>query len=376
MVCAECGIVIEVDALVDATLDDASSESRSRLWPELGSTQRIPLQSPAPHNRIIHEFVRSIGSHFSLPTNVAEQAIELIDQALQERLINRGRAGRRAAAAAVYLLCRSKATTSSITLSDVASLLGERPSDFYPSLELMRPLVLKLTGSLPPHDPSNFLERIIHRLDIEEDHRRKVLSLASRLCEFAEDCALVEGRRAEALAVAITILSMETKFLVAKKPKDYRAFIKRACAACDQSVDTVTLRLNELKDALCEEAGRLPLLAEAASRATRSNVGALVEDILRQRELAALRMTKTPIAFVRSEQLTEKRKRQIRDARERIASGVVSQKGRALDMEDLVIERLLLHRLPEERIEATTSLAQLYSLEEELFLDRTLEAND
>lgn len=372
IVCAACGIVLEVDALVDNTLED-SLEDRNRLWLELSTSRRVPLQSPVANTRILHDLVRSICSHFSISSGTAGQANELVERALQEKIINRGRVGRRAAAAAVYLLCRSNATTSAITISDLAGLMGERPTDLFQSLTVMRPLVLQMIHGIPTQDPSSFLERIIQRLAIDESHRRDVLQMSLQLCDFADDCALSAGRKAEALAVAIVLLSMESLLLITKKTRDYRRFMRQACVVCEQSLDTVTLRLNELRDALCEEVQHHPLLADVADNVNRSNIGALGGDILRYRALEDTPSTRRPIAFTRSEQIAERRKQQIREALERIDDGHSERKDTAPSIEDLVIERLLLHHVPAYRIEAASSLPQLYSIEEELFLDTRLD---
>lgn len=378
VVCADCGVVLEADPLVDNTI--AEADDRRRLWTELSSSQLVVLTDDAHHrNRILHELIRALAAKFALPETIPLQAIHLVDEAVRSQLVNRGRTGRRAVAILLYLLCRVGEAPVPLTLSRIAGLCGENPTDLFPLLPPLQALMRQVRGSLPNHPrndhPSLHLEPLLSRLGLApEASIQALLPLATGLAQFCEERSLVEGRKVEAIALACIIVAAEAiGVVVPLKPRTQKEFIQHCCQTVDLKSPTVTQRIDEIKEALLQEAQANPLLAESIGcKFKKSSISLLASDILRHRALGASPTSPSvPIAFATSQAKTAARSAQIQRALARIAhpEAVSPEELARLEIDDLIIERLLLHNISPDRIGEASNTGHLCSLEDSIALE-------
>ncbi|PJF18518.1 hypothetical protein PSACC_01642 [Paramicrosporidium saccamoebae] len=369
IVCTECGLVLSQDSLVEGVLKD--DEDRNRLWAELGHTQRVHLKSVSYNSLALHNLVKSICTLLSIPSSVGERTITLLDRAIADKVVNRGRAGRRAAVALLYLLGRGSGTLP-VSISDISQAIGESTVDLFSAISLMRPYTMQILGNNAnvSHDPALFLERQLGSLSnvCNVENTSLVLSVANDLCKLAEDHSLVEGRKCEAISMAALILSFEILNLLQCKSAELKLLIKTSCDAVGVAHDTTTQRINELKDALIEDAKRNPLLQESTSHFKRTKIAIVALDVLKHRRYT-MPGGKAPPSFKKSTERAKGRADQIQMAKQRLSLAIEhGGESKNVMIEDIIIERLLLHNVSEEQIEAATSLKQLFSLEADVFI--------
>lgn len=373
IVCTECGVVIEQDALIESVINER--EDRDHLWTELSHTQRVMIQTPDYSNKVLHELIRSICARFALPTSICERSIELVNKIVASKLVNRGRTGRRAAASVIYLLSRSTEQKYPLLLSDLAALLGELPSVLFSSVSQVKPFVLRVFPNLQnsPFDPSLYVERQVNSIyaAISSNIDRRQLTLASHeLCNISQEHSLVEGRKGEAICLAAIIVSLESEgMFMGQKPRDLKAKMKQICKIAEISDDTVFLRINELKDALIKEAQSVPLLRDQQELLKKDKIACSINDIIRHRQYTGATVHTAPPAFVASSERRQDRLQQISKAQTRIDKPPAEGYLENLSIEDLIVERLLLRGIQEERIIQATTAKSLYALESEVFFE-------
>lgn len=377
VVCVGCGQVLENDALVADAIDN--EDDKSRRWHDLRQTRRVTAQPSPFASKILHELAHSICARFSLPPTLAEQTIAVVDQAVLQKLTNRGRAGRRALAATLYLLAKHDGRTNSaapLAITDLALLIGDEPHELFRSLSLMKPLALSVLGTGPsnPHDPLLFAERFLAESILPafgHVDQKKAIDRTCGLVRLSHSASLAEGRRVRPLAMACLLVAVEAEIFATVKPNDFRSKCRLACAHSGLSVSTVMLRVAELKKTLADlGAQAVPLVDGETIEKTR--VAGLLDDILRFGEMHGGAPARPP-AFEKSIEMANRRTEQVERAKERLAARepAVGQ----LTIEDLVIERLMLHGISVEKIVAATSTKQLFSIEEGLFVSDLSDAD-
>lgn len=379
--CTECGtIVIEASGLLPGTEDGLGEGTEDGKYLDLRHTQRLASSFLPVPVRQLHELVRGLCRALGLSSSLAERVIILLDIALEKRLINRGEAGRRAAGALIYWLARGTQGDKGddplpLTVREVAGLLGVSPAEMASSLELTKGLVertyeVKIT---PVVDPALYVEKLASVLGLWEE--TTVVRKAAVLCNLCkEKFALTAGRKPEAIAMACLLISGLSKIEGVEGPvttgrsASWRQKVKILSEKVGLASDTVILRCNEIRDALVREAHQLPFGIPIKVKLDRDTVDGLLDDILRHCRLRGYSSEPdeaNPPAYEESVTRRRVREEQVQRALERLSPSEGNNPMQtSLTFEDVLIERLLLHKAPRDHIEQATSLHQLLALEE------------
>ncbi len=309
IVCAACGRVLGEDALLD-------SDHRPEQWLDLRHTQRIRWEegTPVPSSsgrgasrtyqqaRLLRETASAICAHFGISPVFALQALALADGAVAERVVNRGRSGRRLVAAAICVLCRRTGGQAAIPIAicDVALFIGEAPHDLLPLVTFCHTRLdsagpsAEEGAAAPPHwhDPAIYVERyyaehvegrlpalmeaLLHpgqRLGAEEGAglRARLLNRALALLHIGDEHGLREGRRPQALAMAAIILCLECELALpsmrAPQKRLFKSFVKDIACESAIQLSTINTRSSEMRQALCLLAASLLPAAAAPEEA-------------------------------------------------------------------------------------------------------------
>lgn len=367
IVCTECGLVLSQDALVEAVINDESD--KSHLWAELSHSQRILIE-PIRRDMIpLKNLVDAICSKFNIPLTLCDQTMRILDELIKGKTVNRGRSGRRAAIAVLYILARGM-NSLPISISELSLSIGETTEEMASMLSMVRPAIRSVLGRdlQVSSEPILFLEKLMSNMDNlldfgSEEDKRSVVKLSEQICGFTRQELLSSGRKPEALAMACLIVAFEGLQAIPLGKNTQREI----CEATGVSFDTVQLRVNEVKDALLRESTSAPFL-DVSVKLTRRNVYLVVPRLcvhLQHSEDANTTNVSLPPSFRRNQECLATRKVQIQMAKDRLADKI---NGSGATIDDIIIERLLLHNISENRIENASTLNQLMVLEDELFV--------
>lgn len=375
--CVQCGtVVIESHGLLDGVEESLGEDADSTRYLDLRHTRRLPLAPLSAPVRQLHELARALCHSLGLSSSLAERAIALVNVALERRLVNRGEMGKRAVGAAIYWLARGMQAHGEgdrplpLTVRELASLLGVSQPDMASSLELTKGLVEETYGVqiAPMVDPSLYVEKLASAL---EHGGGAVARKAEALCNLCQErFSLTAGRRPEAIAMACLLIAGGGKMGSpgegsSRRPGSWRQRAKVLCELVGLAPDTVIVRCNEIRDALVDEARRLPFGVPGGTRLKRETVDVLLDDILRHHQLDRDGRKAAPPSYEESAAKRRLRGEQVERALIRLrAPNAGCGAPATLTLEDVLIERLLLHQVSRDHIEQTTSLSQLLALEE------------
>lgn len=409
IVCDECGMVLEEDLLVETVL--FNEEDRHAILPELVGAKRIrhaPTRTLA--DRLLLDFIRGLGVSVGLPSHIIDRAVLVVENAVAQGVVNRGQSGRRAGAVTLYLLARGDSLP--LTLNELAAFLQESPYHLLSELRTMQLLIMKhlsdnntsdqktLNDPSLNNSPLIFLERFISYFNDEKpllsnvndrlhQEKSRMLNLAMKLAEFSEETSLTDGRMPATVSLACLIVAAEG----CRIPFNSSSVCQRA----GLKLDTVNKRIRELKHALVRLGQADSLLASKNIKYSRITL--FVEELLLRHQLSkvkeedklssrAAEISTMPPSFLLAQKVSQQRRKQIEAAQERLAYLEREERNSVRDMieytndnhspfnintrqtmlslEDVIVERLLLHGINPEYIESLSSLAQLLACEETL----------
>lgn len=378
VVCVGCGAVLGEEDLVNSSITGEVVKDPQRLW----------------H---LHTLARSLLAKFGLEgSDRIEQVNSLIEIAHANGLANRGLRGRLSVGAAVLLTCR-KSESLPLGIGEVAKTLDVDPQKLS---QIYSKLSIAAKDPLPSAlSPESYLERFwsypIVPMIVEEregtflpapnrkrrkassegildlqtcslllvECKRDIIQCARWILSLAHQAALADGRRPDCLGMAALLLAIES-FLpdMAMMELNGRLVHDQICHAADLAVSTVNARLRELEGILCRHYPQ--------NCVQKPHTWILYE--YQQSQGHSSLQPSNPPAFEKGQAVRMKRLVQIERATKHIDEIIKGKHDRSLnplDEADLLIERLLLCKTPEDEIIRCTTTKQL----DDLLLSRILD---
>jgi len=360
-VCMECGLVLLESVLVDVSPYDAASHTvpaarDERYWQQ-------------------YRLIDSLCQRFSLGTDLASRASQIFIElkACEGTMVSQGKKGNMAAACSVLSANRQNARPVGLSIADIAAAINESVltlGKFWTHLKKTAPRVI---GAEKAAEAELFVERfmteavlpVLDESGVVLESPRAVQRLAEDLCRLGGEAWLDVGRKPEPFALASLLLALDSILTVVPLAKTRGMKLKQRlvfgkpqklqiCEAAGCPYRTVSVREDELFAFFLKEA---PVLLPWD--VTRLNLLAHLEDLVKVMK----RMEPSsvgPPAFDVALKHEADMKAAIEKARLHLEG-----KQRAIDTlteMDLVIERLLLKKIPESEISACFNTGQLYSL--------------
>lgn len=366
IVCSLCGLVLGNEAL---TFVEEPHHLNSGSQQIVGETI----------SKSLLELSKSLANKFGISETIRAQAYALLEAVLTKEVseINQGKSGKVFLGAALYLLGRGDSLSSpSTSIRDIGEALEATPAQLLRAIRLASAAIRKRNSVLGADKdllplslgPKLYIERLAQQaicLTYPGTDTREIERTAVQICDFCSAWGLVEGRKPQPIALAAILLAFESA--EPKKGKTTAPWIRSTSELTDLSPSTVSERISEIKEYLIKEVQNIDDIGVVK----KDKVVLYLDSILRHELFRKNDIKAPPPSSIASGEYRTRQEELVKLANTRIQSAPKYQDNDSTDigprngsqLEILVMERLLLHGVSEERLLQVTGLDELLSME-------------